>query len=246
MHSKSSLKKVKWIVFDIDGVLINADDSFDECVIRTVKYFAGKNILRSLTKKFVRKIRYTGRFGDDFKIVEAILSILKNGKKDLSPLEKPGISAEEIIKIFGAGVPHKEVEKIFNMLYLGGEGGFHNEGLWKKERANISKETLEQVKVKFRTGIITGRSKKEVSLAMKILGTSFKHIITREYGLKPDPMLLFKLVGKTSDGIYIGDTSNDVVFIENYNKKFGEKFGFEQADNPEKLNRIIKHLLSQA
>ncbi len=244
-QSKNLLrKKIEWVIFDIDGVLIDTNGSFDECVARTVKHFTkNNNDLPGFAE--IKLMRRIGEFGDDFKLAEFFIILIQNGFHEFNPKKIP-LSLEKLKEKYDTHILRKEIMSVFNSFYIGksGSGAFENEGLWKREKGNVSQKLLKLIKQKYKTGIITGRDTTEAKLAMKIIGIDFENIITRECGLKPNPDLLYSLVGKTSAGVYLGDTENDKKFVASYNKKFRENFGFIFIDKKNKVNNILKILLS--
>ncbi len=244
MLSKNLLKdKLKWVIFDIDGVLIDVSKSFDQCVLKTVEYLI-PNKPKELTIDIIRKMRNIGEFGDDFKITEAIIRMIKYNADFEAELQNGMLNIEHIREKYpGLEFNPQKIVEVFNSLYLG-KNTFAKNGLWKKEQRIVNKRLLKKIISLYKTGIITGRNKVELKLAMQIIGIDFKNnIITREYGLKPDPDLLYRIVNKTSSGLYIGDTQNDKKLVENYNKKYKEKFKFLKVSDKNNINSILKNLL---
>ncbi len=189
-------------------------------------------------------MRKIGEFGDDFKLAEFFIILIQNGFHEFNPKKIP-LSLEKLKEKYDTHISKKEIISVFNSFYIGksSSGAFEDEGLWKREKGNVSQKLLKLIKQKYKTGIITGRDKTEAKLAMKIIGIDFENIITREYGLKPDPGLLYRLVGKTSAGVYLGDTENDRKFIDNYNKKFNQEFSFILTDNKEAVIKTLEILI---
>ncbi len=81
----------------------------------------------------------------------------------------------------------------------------------------------------FSYAVFSGRTPEEVELALELLGID--GVIPEEFILaddgnspkKPDPWGLFQLVGKmgTERGIYVGDTTDDLMAVRNYSEKSG-------------------------
>ena len=218
-----------WVVFDVDGTLIDVSESYDMAVKLTVEYLLrtfGRD--EEVSLDWVRKLRSKGAFGDDFKVSEALTLMILAGEPERLVREFPrGESVEWVRERLGVALDPELIEEVFNTFYLGEtyeNALFPFPGLWRKERALISPELLEKLSERLKLGVVTGRSKLELWLAEEIIRFRFKNAVTREYGLKPDPSLLWRLV-RGEPGVYIGDTSNDEAFIENYREKYGE-FGF--------------------
>ncbi|MCD6373444.1 MAG: hydrolase [Thermococcus sp.] len=218
-----------WVVFDVDGTLIDVSESYDMAVKLTVEH-----ILKTLGRDervnldWVRGLRSKGAFGDDFRVSEALTLIVLGGDAEKLVDEFPeGGGLEWVRERLGLALDTVLIERVFNTFYLGDayeDALFPFPGLWRKEKPMISPKLLEELSERFNVGVVTGRNELEMRLAEKITGFKFKHAVTREHGLKPDPSLLWKLV-RGEKGVYIGDTKNDEMFVENYRKKYGE-FGF--------------------
>lgn len=217
------------MVFDVDGTLIDVSESYDMAVKLTVEYFLRLfGVERKISPEWVRLLRAKGSFGDDFKVSEALILFALSGDVESLVNEFPlreGIGW--VRKRFGFRIFRENIKRVFNTFYLGKEYPrrlFDFPGLWQGERPLIEPELLKELVKKFKLGVVTGRSELEMGLAEKILGFHFENAITGEFGLKPDPSLLWRLV-RGEPGVYIGDTLNDQVFVENYRRKYGE-FGF--------------------
>ncbi|NJE08652.1 hydrolase [Thermococcus sp. M39] len=242
------MKELKWLIFDIDGVLIDVSESYDLATKLTVEYFLkklGKSIEVELD--LIRDLRRKGAFGDDFKVSEALIigaltGDLRNFVQDFPAGEGIGW----VRKQFGIVIDPKSIERIFNTFYLGEyykERAFDFEGLWKKEKPIVKRELLEKANERFKLGVVTGRSALELELAEKILGFHFENAVTRELYVKPDPKALWHLT-KGEEGIYIGDTINDGLLVENYKKAYGKDFGFLMVGGDVKdVNEAIEKLL---
>lgn len=132
----------------------------------------------------------------------------------------------------------KTVKEIFQEIYAGeklkeiyGRTSKYikdGKGLYRKEKLIINIPLPE----KFKYGIITGRTSKEVELALNILNWKEferKNIISQEDGiLKTNPLSLIRLSKKlkTKKGIYVGDTVDDLLLVKNYQKKKNNPYFF--------------------
>ncbi|NJE25183.1 hydrolase [Thermococcus sp. MV5] len=244
------MKKLKWIIFDVDGVLIDITESYDLATKLTVEYFLkklGKNIEVDL--RLIRALRKKGAFGDDFKVSEALISGALNGKLSEFVESFPeGEGIKWVREKFGITVKSEEIERVFNTFYLGEyyeESAFQFDGLWKKEKPIVESELLKRASEKFKLGVITGRNKLELKLAEELIGFHFENAITRELYVKPNPKALWHLV-KGERGVYIGDTVNDGLLVENYKKAYGKEFGFVMIGrDAEDVNEAIEELLGK-
>ena len=238
---------MSWIVFDVDGVLIDTSKSFDLTIKLTAEHFLKRfDKFSEVELRLIRKLRVKGSFGDDFKITEALINFYLGGNaEELVNEFKVGEGIEAIRRDFGENLDNNFLIRVFNTFYLGEEYKkriFNFDGLWKMEKRIIDVDLLEELRKYFKIGVITGRDKREMALAEKIIGMSCENKITREDGEKPDPSLLYLLV-KEESGIYIGDTVNDKIFVLNYNEKYHKNFGFYMVNRSMNVNSIIKNIL---
>ncbi len=215
-----------WVVFDVDGTLIDVSESYDVAVKLTVEHLLrsfGRN--EEVKLEWIRELRSKGTFGDDFKLSEALtLLILWGNPEEIIARFPEGGGVEWVREKTGIAIEESMIERLFNTFYLGevyDKSLFTFPGLWRKERPLISPKLLERLSMDFKVGVVTGRSGLELKLAEKILGFRFEKRVTREDGLKPDPTLLWKLV-RGEFGVYIGDTLNDETFVKRYKEKYGD------------------------
>jgi len=237
---------MKWLIFDVDGVLIDVSESYDLATKFTVEYFL-KN--KKVELESIRALRKKGAFGDDFKVSEALIAFGMNGDVK-EPVEgfPEGEGIGWVRKRFGTIVEPKEIERVFNTFYLGEyyrERPFDFDGLWKRERPIVRKKLLEKAGEKFKLGVITGRSRIELKLAEGPIGFHFENAVTRELYLKPDPGSIWHLV-RGESGVYVGDTLNDELLVENYRKSYGRDFGFLMIGRDVKdVNEAIDLVLTE-
>lgn len=187
-----------WLVFDVDGTLIDVGESYDMAVKLTVEY-----LLEELGKpseveiELVRELRRKGVFGDDFKLSEALVRAVFSGLNDWEQIPE-GVGVEYFRRNFPLGIDPGHVERVFNTFYLGElyeDRLFDFEGLWRLEKPLVDVELLREAGERFKLGVVTGRNRLEMELAERIIGFRFPKVVTRESGLKPDPELLRCLVG---------------------------------------------------
>ncbi|NJE10532.1 HAD family hydrolase [Thermococcus sp. MAR1] len=239
-----------WVVFDVDGVLIDVSESYDLAVKLTIEYFLRLfGIEREIKSEWVRELRRKGSFGDDFKVSEALILFALSGRAGELVDEFPeGGTIEWVREKFGFQVFGGSIERVFNTFYLGMEYPerlFDFPGLWRKERPIVRKELLERASERFKLGVVTGRSSLEMELAEKIIGFRFENAVTREVYLKPDPRALWELV-RGEPGVYIGDTTNDGLFVENYRRRYGRKFDFVMVGRDVgDVNEFLTELLTE-
>ncbi|MFW5945387.1 MAG: HAD family hydrolase [Candidatus Natronoplasma sp.] len=240
---------MRWLVFDIDGVLIDVTQSFDKTVKRTFEFLSDESGFE-ISLEFIRELRKKGIFGDDFKLTEAII----RGSKEFDSAEKMMYNLRENRDIrwvrneWSEDVNEGELIKVFNSFYLGYKYDkrlFDFEGFWKEERSIIDIKLLERADDLFRVGAVTGRDRSELRLAEDILGYEFEEYITREDYLKPDPKALEALVG-TENGFLVGDTLSDREVVHNYNSQYGSNFRFVEIGKDVKtVNEFLKKSLGE-
>ncbi|WP_297416823.1 HAD family hydrolase [Thermococcus sp.] len=237
----------KWVVFDVDGVLIDVRESYDIATKLTAEFFLGILGRREVVcLDHVRKFRLKGSFGDDFKVSEALVILALAG--DLGRIESlpDGVTIGEIRDEYGIGLETEDVERVFNTFYLGEQFdgmAFPSRGLWRKEKPIVKRGLLRELEKRYKTGVLTGRSKLELKLAEEIIGYRFKRAITRELYLKPDPRALWELVGGEY-GVYIGDTRNDELLVENYRREYGEFDFIMVGRDVSNVNQAIEEILA--
>jgi len=238
-----------WLIFDVDGVLIDVSESYDLATKLTVEYFL-KELGRekAIDVEIIRKLRRKGAFGDDFKVSEAlIIGALTEDIQQFVEDFPSGKGIEWVRSRFGTAVNPKSIEKVFNTFYLGEyykDRIFEFDGLWKKEKPIVKRELLEKANERFKLGVVTGRNKLELKLAEELIGFHFENAVTRELYVKPDPKALWHLT-KGEEGIYIGDTINDGLLVENYKKACGKEFEFLMVGrNAKDVNEAIEKVLN--
>ncbi len=232
-----------WIVFDVDGVLIDVTESYDIAVKLTVEYFLDVVV----DKRYVEELRIKGALGDDYNLSEALLC--GYGTKDIQEFVHKfpsGGTVEWLRENHEPVVSGDDIKKIFDTYYLGDfyrEKLFDYDGLWKREKRLIDLELLDRAEELFKIGIVTGRSGMEMELAERVIGHEFTMKVTSDQYLKPDPRAFEALVGE-DDGVYIGDSRTDEVLVERYNRMGKGKFGFLMVRRDvDDVNHAVRGLL---
>jgi len=189
------ISRVDTIVFDIDGVLIDVQDSFKKAVCQTVQFYF-KEILHFqgsqnlINPEEVEYFKMAGGFNNDWNLTSAVVlftaEMLPSGGglvKVIDLIEEDGNIKEEILALWDGNL----ITKIFQEIYAGEEHcykiyGFHpflikTEGLIKQERIIIDKNKKDFLQ-NFSLGILTGRNKREARVALERLG--WDDIISKE------------------------------------------------------------------
>ena len=240
---------MNWIVFDVDGVLIDVDKSYDVAVKFTVEQFldaVGKTV--DLEFRDIKKLREKGIFPDDFKLCEAlILGRMEYGDKFVEKYPD-GEDVSWIRDVRGACIKPSSIKRIFNTYYLGDKFEnrlFDTKGLYNEEKRIIDLKLLKKAEEFFDIGVVTGRNDLEMRLAEEVIGYEFDHVVTRDHALKPDPICLEKIGAEK--GVYIGDTETDQRLVERYNNKNeNEKsFEFQKVDDDQDVNQVLEELVDR-
>ncbi|MFP4000592.1 MAG: HAD family hydrolase [Thermoplasmata archaeon] len=233
---------LEWIVFDVDGVLVDVSESYDEVVRRTVDHWldiCGCDYELSL--ETVRELRVKGEFPDDYKLSEAlIIEGLSGGSlDDIGERFPRGEDIGWFKERSETSIREKKVQEVFDSYYFGGK----EEGLWKKETPSVDVELLIRLKESedYKLGVVTSRSEEELQMAESILGFEFENRVTREVARKPDPRAL-KYITLDEKGVYIGDTNVDRSLVENYNDIGGDFEFVMVGEDISDLNDFLKNL----
>ncbi len=242
--------RMKWLIFDVDGVLIDVSESFDIAVKKTVE-----KVLESIDKTSeldlnnIRNLREKGIFSDDFELSKAfILGKIKYRSFENFVDEFPERgSVDRIEDSVDIEIKDSEVKNIFNSYYLGDEyenSLFDSEPAYKREKRIVELNLIKKAGKRFKIGIITGRDRKEMELAEDIIGYKFDNVITRDEFEKPDPNCLKALLG-SDEGIYIGDTETDRKMVERYNELHNDRVEFYKVTKERNVVEVLKEIMKK-
>ncbi len=251
MSNLEELKSVnvenwEWVVLDLDGVLIDPSDSYDRAVKRTGELLLTKmGTEDTLELDTIRSFRKIGRFGDDYKVTEGLVLAKLTGDFESFIDDFPkGEDLNWIRKQVGERIGRSKVKTRFDRFYFGSDasnGEPKRDGLWRREEPLIDTVLLDEIEENFSFGYITGRSREEIELAEEILDYEIRNVVTRDEYQKPDPRALSSLVNGES-GVYIGDTYNDKLLVENYNEE-GNQFSFILIDENRQTDKVLDRIL---
>ena len=248
----SSVPKPDMIVFDVDGVLVDASRSYPEVVSRALLW-GWTRVLghipdsEGFSSRHFSVTKTHPAFNDDYDIAWAALNCAASrGTPSLaaslpSPEEWRSLLdgctgtdvASWVRSAFGETVLREPLRQACEEMYFGrdeyeamGETPLYTTrraGLWEKEHPLA---TFSWRDLPLPAGIYTGRPKKELRLALKLLNwEDFPSdlIVTPETGMiKPSPDGLALLCGKTSTSrpLFLGDAESD----RQTSKAFGRGF----------------------
>ncbi len=173
----------RFIVFDIDGVLVDVSDSYRATIIQTVEDFTGKRI----TRKLIQEYKNQGGWNDDWELSHRIVGDL-------------GFKAE-----------FDDIVRHFNKLFLGnGADGLILRERW-IARPGMLERLSERYRFAIYTG--RRRYEVEPTLARFGGALRFDPIVTAEMvqRLKPAPDGLVRIreLHADKDFWYVGDTIDD-------------------------------------
>ncbi|SMG30746.1 HAD family hydrolase [Dethiosulfovibrio salsuginis] len=235
--------KADCIIFDVDGVLMDTAKSFPEVIRESIprvwEHILGRN--NDSSPFTVRHFEVSKRFSflnDDYDICWGILSLAaakgKNGLDESFPTpwewEEKLKEAEDSGQTFTAWVkesigdilPYEQTRKICEELYFGEEKTLEilrrkpvfegDPGLWRNERPLLNRNWR---KIPLPVGIYTGRSRKELSLALLALGWEDlpgDRAVCSDDGIKkPSPEGLETVCHRLGKSwpLFFGDTASD-------------------------------------
>lgn len=234
---------MNWVVFDVDGVLLDVGESYDIATELTVEYFTGTKVDLGL----LGKLRVKSALGDDYNLSQALICGLGTGDVENFVDEFPrGGTMDWVRERYESPVDIEDIKAVFDTYYLGEmcpEPLFPFDGLWKREKVLVDMSLLEEVESRYSVGAVTGRSSLEMDLAEKTLGYRFEHRVTSDDFLKPDPRALASLV-RDEPGVFIGDSNTDEVLVKRYNQEYRGRFQFFMVERDvEDVNEAMRGLL---
>ncbi|WP_336328677.1 TIGR01548 family HAD-type hydrolase [Halovenus sp. HT40] len=210
------------VVLDIDGVLVDVENSYRRAIIETIEQCYGETVDRSDIQRF----KDAGGFNNDWELTDAIaLFVLADREGAELTMEEytatiagtgGGLSAAQAA--IGESLPPAEREmvlanwntdrhrEVFQRLYLGddlyreiegGEPDGGNEGFIHDEPVLVDSSTLSTLTDRYEVGVLTGRPAAEAEIALDRVGLDLpdKRVFTMDdwEGGKPDPDALVDL-----------------------------------------------------
>jgi HAD superfamily hydrolase (TIGR01548 family) len=216
------------VVFDVDGVLVDTDASYNEAVIRTVRFLRpGAPVDRAV----IRLWRRSGDWNNDWDLAYGLYCWLS-----MSPRLEPEAAARLGLSGLTAVVPdlpvgYREVQGIFEEHYNGTAAAIerygvaarvHNERpLALDEEVMLSAALVAELAAMGITklGVVTGRVRADWDqVAGRIPLPPGVPVATDEDGRKPDPAALRLVVERLAPQGFavVGDTLNDLRMTQAY------------------------------
>jgi len=218
-----------FIVFDIDGVLIQTNGSFVESTIKTFEFI--RNMFNKPAKCTIDHISFLkslGGFNNDWDLTYALLAIswdyeffndiefltiLKNYFRFNKNLPEIEVDYELVKRIFQE---YYLGEKLFYEIYLERPRYIFFKGFIYQEKPliNFCNYSIDREKI----GIYSGRCYKEAEVALRAVNLIplKEFYFTDDSGYKkPDPTPLQKMfvINKCSKMTYVGDTLDDLELV---------------------------------
>lgn len=177
----------EYLVFDMDGVLVEVGDSYRETIVQTVAHFTGK----SITRELVQEYKNAGGWNNDWALSQKIAGDL------------------------GVKVDFDTVRAYFDSIFFGTVANGIPDGLMSREVWIARPGVLEDLNRRFRFALFTGRLQEEARMTLRRFAPQLRFdpfIGAAEvtHG-KPHPEGLETIAKLTpgSEYWYIGDTVDD-------------------------------------
>ncbi|WP_251359377.1 aminotransferase class I/II-fold pyridoxal phosphate-dependent enzyme [Kangiella sp. TOML190] len=176
------------VCFDMDGVLINTQKSYDQSTIETVAFFTGQRI----SNDEIKQLRNSAGFNNDWKLTR------------------------QLIKRRGMKVSLEEVINKFQEYYQGTKKttGFKLNEIPLIEDRNRQKFFIQKSRT-LKTAVVTGRPLAEAKQGLELLGIKNTLLISDDdvINSKPDPegVIKAKQYYKADSCWLIGDSADDML-----------------------------------
>lgn len=246
------------IIFDIDGVLIDATTSFREVNKITVQYILKNKYNQKIevSDEDVKMMKSIPGFNSDWDLSFALTKLLLKGiprkdfKDKVNKVSKKIQRSPEYIEIQDVYETFYWGSRIFSKLRQRQAPFIFKQGFVNNEFLLINKNLLKLLSRKYKLGVASGRTKFETLYGFerfKLLNLfPEKYLVTGDdTNQKPDPASLLeaKKRMKVQIPIYIGDTINDVLAAKNAGMPCifvgKEKLGDVQIQNTNQLGEVV-------
>jgi len=209
-----SLKDIDAVIFDVDGVLIDVRPSYHRAIHETFQFYTGKP-LEEEDFIFVKK---KAGINNDWESTSVLILMDKGyiSKEEALNYTKNQETLQK--KIFtNPYFDYKKLVDVFEAFYR----EFRNQ-----ERLLLEKKFLENIKKRYKTGIVTGRPKDDLMFSLRhfdienmfdfIVDDDFTQDKTKRKPNKEALRFCTKTICKKG-GVYLGDTISDLKMAKDYN-----------------------------
>ncbi len=231
--------RVDGVVLDIDGVLIDVEDSYRRAIAETIERLYGE----SFPEDAIQALKDAGGFNNDWELTDAGALFVLGRARDLDisieafadriatqgggPAAARAVIGSECAdpeRIEAEWAPN-QIRRLFQSLYLGGdlyrefEGGepvVGGPGYIHDEPVLVDHETIEDLTKRLAVGVFTGRPAPEANIALDRVGLDVPHehriTMDDDHPGKPDPEGLIALADRleVEHVAFAGDTLDDV------------------------------------
>ncbi len=185
------------VVLDVDGVLVDVEDSYRRAIVESLERVYGETIPKAAVQRF----KDAGGFNDDWELTYAAALYLLASREGMD-LDLPaftdgiadhggGLDAAEAVvdealddaaaeAVFDAWDPER-LRDVFQQLYLGsdlyrelegGEPELETDGFVADEPVLVDPATLDELDARYEVGVVTGRPAAEADIALDRVGLS--------------------------------------------------------------------------
>ena len=182
MTEASIVEGRPWVVFDVDGVLLDVRPSFYAIIKR----------MSGCTDADIALFKAAGGYNDDWELARAAFAWVRAHR----PMPIPDGGWRTMVN--RCGNDPGDLAPRCRHMYMG--------GLWQDEQPLVDTERLVRLSTVANIAACTGRDRPELTLAEQRLGFRFPAWTTSEDVRKPDPQALLRLC---PGGDFFGDTEDD-------------------------------------
>lgn len=236
--------KYDGLIFDVDGVLLDTSQSFNQAVLLAVKTTTGSNQFK---KHHIFQLKGIPGFNNDWNVAIAGAAWIES--YDSMPFSEfvnelinygGGLVALKIISPSLTVSFQESIERLVMEAYGGTLAckqlyGFEPEtilieGTWKNETAFISPENIQPYLSM--SGIVSGRNRTEMDLAFTHLGWKIpaqRVAISDDAQFdKPNPTKLINIINNMGSErpVFFGDSMDDLELVKNFKSETGAQMDF--------------------
>ncbi len=236
--------KYDGLLFDVDGVLLDTSQSFNQAVLLAVKTTTGSNRFK---KHYIFKLKGIPGFNNDWNVAIAGAAWIElydsvPFSEFVNELNHYGGGLTALKKIFPSlSVSFQQsITKLVMEAYGGTSAckqlyGFEPEtifvkGMWQNEKVSVPPEKFQSYLSI--SGIVSGRTKNEMDLAFTRLGweiPSQRIAVSDDAQLdKPNPTKLISIINNmgSEQPVFFGDSRDDMELVKNFKSETGKQMDF--------------------